>query len=351
MNKREVVNISGPLEAEAVRILRTIPGLGVTTEPAGDDHAVDATLQFAGEQTALVAVQVKGHANPATAWQLIHHAETHPDKPLLLIAGTTTAEARRILEEHGIAFIDGLGNAHIELPGFLFHIGGRGRAARKATDTPPPRLRGKAGVVAQALLLHPERDWQIKDLAAEAHVSAGLVHRVLTRLEKERVVMAEGAGPHRVRRLAAPTALLDLWAEEDVERPIRTTAYRLAQTPRQLIRDVGHALATVGWDHALTGAAAATLVAPFSTAVPIVEVWVAAAAAPEDLVATVGADPVPDGHNLVFLQGKTDAPLTFREQVEGLWLANRFRLYADLRRDPRRGREQARHLRDEVIGF
>jgi hypothetical protein len=60
---------------------------------------------------------------------------------------------------------------------------------------------------------------------------------------------------------------------------------------------------------------------------------------------------VVDGHNIVFLQAKDDAPLAFRERVKTLWLANRFRIYADLRRDPRRGREQAANLRREVIGF
>jgi hypothetical protein len=67
--------------------------------------------------------------------------------------------------------------------------------------------------------------------------------------------------------------------------------------------------------------------------------------------AAVGAAPVLDGQNVVFLQGKDDTPLVFREQIDDLWVANRFRLYADLRRDPRRGREQADHLRREVIGF
>jgi hypothetical protein len=60
---------------------------------------------------------------------------------------------------------------------------------------------------------------------------------------------------------------------------------------------------------------------------------------------------VADGHNVEFLQAKDDTPLAFREQAAGVWVASRFRVYADLRRDPRRGREQADHLRQEVIGF
>lgn len=350
MNKPALVNLRGPFEAAALRILRGIPGLAVMTQPGGADRGVAAILRFAGNRVP-VAVEFKRRANPATAWQLVHDAQERPDMPVLLIAGETTAEARKILEEHGIAVIDGLGNAHIELPGLLFHLEGHRRPEQKAGDTPPTRLKGKAGVVAQALLLHPDRAWHVKDLAHEGQVSGALAHRVLARLETEGIVAAQGTGPKRVRRVTDPTALLDLWAEENVERATRTPAYLLAQTPQQLIKALGTNLGRSGIEYALTGAAAASLVAPIITAVPIVDVWVTATAAPEELHNGAGADPVTDGQNVVFLQARDDTPLVYRERKKGLWLANRFRLYADLRRDPRRGREQAENLRREVIGF
>lgn len=350
VNKRELVNLEGPFEAEALRILREIPGLAVLTEPGGTNREFDAILRFAGNR-APVAVEFKRRANPATAWQLVHYAYERPDMRVLLIAGETTAEARKILEDHGIAVIDGLGNAHIELPGLLFHLEGHRRPEQKAGGTPPTRLKGKAGVVAQVLLLQPDRAWQVKDLAKEAQVSTGLAHRVLARLEDEEIVAAEGTGPKRVRRVTNPTALLDLWAEENVERPRRTLAHLLAQTPQQLIKELGANLGRAGIDYALTGAGAASLVAPFITAVPVAEVWVTATAAPAELYDGAQADPVTDGENVAFLQAKDDTPLVFHEKKKGLWLANRFRLYADLRRDPRRGREQAENLRREVIGF
>jgi hypothetical protein len=101
----------------------------------------------------------------------------------------------------------------------------------------------------------------------------------------------------------------------------------------------------------LTGAAAARLVAPFVTAIPVAEVWVTASATPEQVCEAAGAEPVADGENVMLLQAKDDSPLAFRERTDGLWVASRFRLYADLRQSPRRGREQADHLRREVIGF
>lgn len=340
------MKIAGSLEAEALRILREVPGLTVIAEPAGADRGVDAVLEFPGSH-APVALQVKTRASAATAWQLVHQAEHHRDVPLLLIAGETTAEAREILADHGIAVIDGLGNAHIELPGLLIHMEGR-RPHRQAR---PTRLAGKAGVIAQALLLHPGHGWQVQELAQEAGSSLGLAHRVLARLADEGLLATEGTGPRRVRRVADPAALLDLWAEETADRPTRTRAYLLAQSPRQLITELGSGLDHSGIAYALTGAAAGSLVAPFTTAVPIAEVWVTATTAPEQLYDAAGAEAVSDGHNVVFLQAKDDTPLAFREQASGLWVANRFRIYADLRHDPRRGREQAGHLRQELIGF
>ena len=350
MKNLDTVNIEGAFEAGALRILREIPGLTVVAEPTPPERGIDAVLRFAGNR-APIAVEFKRRANAATAWQLVQLAQDRPARPLLLIAGQSTAKAREILEEHGIAIIDGLGNAHIALPGLLFHLEGRRRPRRVGTTASPMRLRGKAAIVAQALLLNPERAWQVTGLAEQAQVSAALTHRVLTRLEGEGIVVAEGAGPHRVRRVTNPTALLDLWAEENVDRPIRTSAYLLAQTPKRLIEELGVRLGRGNIDYALTGAAGGSLVAPSTTALPVVEVWVQATAAAEHLYIAAGAGPVSDGQNVVFLQAKDDAPLAFRGRVNDLWVVNRFRLYVDLRRDPRRGHGQADHLRREVIGF
>ena len=267
--------------------------------------------------------------------------------PMLMIAGETTADAREVLQRHRIGVIDGLGHAHIELPGLLLHVEGH-RPRRQAW---PTRLNGKAGVAAQALLIHPERAWQVQQFAEEAGISLGLAHRVLSRLAGEGVVAAEGSGRNRIRRVTDPTALLDLWAEENTYQPTRTLAYLLAQNPRQLIGELGHGLDGAGIDYALTRAAAASMVAPLVTSVPVAEVWVTATAAAEQLYEATGAEAVADGPNVVFLQARDDTPLAFREQADGLWVASRLRLYADLRRSPRRGREQAEHLRREVIGF
>lgn len=333
-------------EAALARVLDAVPGLSLSAKTVRADDGVDGVLEFAGTRKR-VAFQVKARANAATAWQLVREVAGRLDMPVVLVAGESTADARRILREHGIGFVDSIGNAHIEMPGLLVHVQG----GQSAVYARPVRLSGKAGVVAQALLLDRGRRWQVQDLAQQTGVSDGLAHRVLVRLEAENLVASEGAGPRRYRYVTDLSGLLDLWAEEDRYRPVRTGAFVLAQGPRQLLTEVGQNLTARGIDYALTGAAAASLIAPFVTAVPVAEIWVAARAAPGMLPDAAGGEVADTGCNVVFWQASDDTPLTFREQVAGLWLANRFRLYADLRRDPRRGQEQAAHLRQEVIGF
>jgi hypothetical protein len=347
------VKLRGHFGPEDLRILREVPGVTVEGGGAGRGRRRgDAVLRF-GPASEAVAVEVKRRANAATAWQIVHQSWAAPDGNLLLVAGATTAEAREILERHGVAVVDGLGNAHVELPGLLLHTEGqRGRRGDASRPQTHARLAGKGGVAAQALLLQPTRDWKVQDLAAEAGVSIGLAHRVLARLETEGLVAAEGAGPRRVRRVADPTALLDLWAEENTDRSVqRVRAYRLAREPRALADAVSAGLDAAGIDHAVTGAAAAARTAPFVTAVPVAEVWVDSLAALEEAAAAAGAEVAETGHNLAFLQANGDEPLAFRRKVEEIWAVNPFRLFYDLRNDPRRGHEQAETLRREVIGF
>jgi hypothetical protein len=342
-------------EALALQLLRSVPGVhGVETQDSvSDGRRVDAIVRFSDRSTPVI-LEVKRHANAATARQLIDYAGHHDRDAAeyILVAGDSTTEARALLAEHGIGLIDGLGNAHVELPGLLVHMEQRRRTTARPTRPNLPRLTGKAGVVAQALLLQPERAWKVADVAGMAGVSAGLAHRVLTRLETENVMKAEGMGPRRNRRVVNPTALLDLWVEETTtERQHRVLAHVVARTPEARMRDLTNNLNARKTRYAVTGASAAVLLAPLVTAIPITEVWLSANVLATDALATAHAEHVAEGANVVFLQMKGDEPLAFAQRHQGIKTVNVFRLYADLRRDPRRGREQADNLRREVIGF
>lgn len=356
MNKPAAVNNVERFEAKALELLRKVPGVtAVETEvPIGNGRRVDGIVRFAGTD-ARVVFEIKRHANAAAAWQLIEYAKrlgVEEGYQYVLVAGDTTKEARALLVEHGIGLVDGLGNAHVELPGLLLHMEQQARKIVRAHRPAVPRLAGKAGAVAQAILLDPLRAWKVADVAVLAGVSPALAHRVLARLETEGVMTTQGKGPALVRQVPNPAALLDLWAEETTDgQSRRIPAFLLAQTPDRRLKELAKNLDAQGVDYAVTGAAAAKLVAPFVTAVPTTEVWVGPGILTVDLLQAAGAEPVEDGANVVFLQAKDNTPLAFRQRNAETWIVNVFRLYADLRRDPRRGREQADNLRTEVIGF
>jgi hypothetical protein len=348
------VKIEGDFDALAGRILDRLPDVEVIRREARgpSGRGADAVVRFAGSKTPVV-IEVRKRLNAAAARQAIALAEER-DLPVIAIAEETTADARRILAFHGVGIVDGLGNADLRLPGLWMRIEGHPQRDHLKTPTNAAlksRLSGKTGVAAQALLLEPERRWKVQELATQADVSNALAHRVLVRLEDEGLMKPEGSGPAKVRVLTDPGALLDLLAEETIVRPLRTPAFRLAQSPRALIRSIAKTLEGKEVDYALTGAGAASLVAPFVTAVPIVEVWVSAHLMVDRVLDEFGMAKAETGQNVELLQANDDGPLMFRRRTKPAWVANPFRLYTDLLHDPRRGREQAEVLREEVIGF
>lgn len=345
MKNRIIVNIGEQFEADASRVLRSIPELTVALTDEGDSQA-DAVVLY-GDSEMPVAVEFKTRVSSATAHMYVHRAK-HLKIPMVVMAGEMTGNAREILGKAGIGSVDGLGNVRLELPGLIMRITGTRQVRRSAL---PTRLSGKSGLIAQAMLLDVDRCWHVSDLTQRCAVSAGLVHRVLKRLEGEGVVEARGSGPNKIRRLSNPPALLDLWAEEHRDRLWRQPSFMLAQTTDHLISWLREGLETAGVDYALTGSAAAARMAPFITNVPVTEVWLASTADASDVCAELGAAPVESGPNVVFLQERYDGPLAFRTRQDGVWTVNVFRLYVDVRRDLRRGREQGDRLRQEVIGF
>jgi hypothetical protein len=360
------MNTTADIEARLRRILETVPGLVVTRVEAPpatpqdlrEGVLPDAMLTLAGCRQPIACV-LKANANAAVAWAFVHWASASQGSRPLLVAKETTAEAREILSRHGAAYIDGAGFAHVELPGLFIHVEARGagRRGRPAAARGTVRLAGRAGVVVQALLLDPRRDWGVHTLAQAAKVSPGLAHKVLQRLETEGIVASSGAGPAKIRRLTDPAALLDLWAEETRDQDVvRTAAFRFARTPRELVWRVAHGLDVNDIGHAVTGLAAAALMTPQGTAVPFTEIWVTEAVEVTEALRTIGADLADRDHNLVVCQARGDLPLAFKTKTpEGLWTVNAARLYLDLRGAPEAGggisREQANEARSRLLGF
>ncbi len=335
-----------PLAAWALSAIRAQPGFDAS-------FRADAEISIEGRSRPIV-LEAKRRVDVVNAHAIVALARQVPaSRDFVLVAETTSAGARQILEQNGVAYLDGLGNTSIRLSG-LFVRTGAVRVVNSTADraTTKGRLAHKGGLVAQALLLQPDRTWSVAEMADEAGVSSGLAHRVLARLEVASILSAEGLGPRKVRRMTNAAALLDLWAEEEKEPGSRlTAAFMLTRPGGRPAALISECLEGAGISHAITGNAAAAILAPALTSVPVTEVRVTAAIPAADVLKTMGARQVEEGANLVIVQGGDDAELRFRHKVGEIWVAANTRIYLDALRDPRRGKEQAQVFRETVLGF
>jgi len=329
------LKIRPPVPPPALRVLRDVPPIDAVV------------IDEAGRPT--VAVEFKSQvAAPDARMLAARFGSSRP--PMVVVANETTEPARAILQEAGIGVVDGVGNAHLELPGLTIHLLKPTRLARAKPGR--VRISGKTAVVVQALLLEPERDWKLTDLAKRAEVSVGTAHRAVRNLEDRELLIEKGRGPMRRRRVRDAGALLDLFAEELRDRGARSfMAYRFEQAERDLPKAVGRELGRQDLGYAISGVAAANILAPFLTAVPVVAIWISAEVPLASAAAAINAEATERGANLALMQMDDDTPLAFSMKRDHLRLANAFRVYVDAVRDPQRGAEQAEYFRRKVIGF
>lgn len=275
-----------------------------------------------------------------------------PDLPIatLVVAPDITDSARAFLRERGIGYWDLGGSLYLDLPQALYVL-----------DRPRPKpgarrlsaiYRGRAAQVLHALLLGPRRSWHVEEMAGRAEVSTYTVHHVFSFLEDQLWMEKQGSGPRAVRVLREPGALLDAWADVHSLALYRPHRYhRWARDPDQLERSIGKALDDAGLDHALTLDAGARLVAPFLTGAERLAILVADAPGLDRAAAAADLRPADEGDNVAFLATRDRWPLLFRRQIDRAWVASDVQLYLDLWASPARGREQARHLRTERLGY
>jgi hypothetical protein len=269
---------------------------------------------------------------------------------VLLAVPALSPGSRELLRNEGISYWDAGGSLYLKLPHALYYVD---RPAPKVEDRRIRSVyRGRTAQVLHALLLEPDRWWGVRELAAHAGVSPYTVHQVLTFLEEQLWMDKRGAGPGTERLLHEPGALLDAWAEvHSLAEYVPRRFHAWAQSPTALLRAVTDHLGQFSAEYALTLASGAQLVAPFGTDAAHVTVLVAPELDVPALAEHAGLRPVDEGETVTLLVSRDRAPLLFRREVDGLWVASDVQLYLDLWAFPRRGKEQARHLRAERLRY
>jgi len=317
----------------------------------------------------LVLVRYREHLSAGTARLVLGELQDAVE-PAVVLADRSTVAARRLLHEHGVGVVDGAGTARLSLPGLIVHtdpVPARSRGAAPRTEPSPKapaadarrgpdgrlrrvHLRGRSALVGRALLLWPGVDWHLQDLAARCGLSPSPVHFVLRRLEEDAILLTEGRGPRKTRRLVAREALLDLLAEEHEDRgAAHATGHRTEQgADVGLTAGVAAALQTAGVPYAVTGAAALEQMLPARSTAPAT-VWVGGDVPLTELLALVGARPDPRPANVELRRARDASPLAFSRTRDGVRLADHVRIYLDLIADPDHDPSHAGLLRRALV--
>ena len=207
------------------------------------------------------------------------------------------------------------------------------------------RLMGRTGVLAESLLLGGERAWAVQELAANAQVSMTLAHRVLTRLEREGLLLSKGLGPAKRRQVVNAKALAELWSQEEKPPKVALRGYLYSSSTEALAKRILELYpgAAVG------GTLAANLYQPTLTKVaPPLRVWVPGDFDP-DRLKDAGFQQTGEGANLELLQSKDD-PWRVHRSLDEVSRVSGWRAWLEVANVEGRTKELADALLMNLVG-
>jgi hypothetical protein len=325
-------------------ILAALPGITVRTGRG------KTTLRSDGRSWPLVVVS--GGLAPMAKATVPILAMLAGEKLGFVVAERLPQHVRKELEAAGCAYADGTGAAHIDVPGLYIHVEGRPNRRQLVTSTPAGI--GVVGVrTVQALLAEPERHWSAPDLAAAAACSIGEAHRVLTRLQTEGLVTAQGRKRTLRRTVPKPGDLLDWLATVPSARRIRERqyAYIYAADPAKLTTMISAHGFHGKLEYAFTGVAAAHIYgAKVTTAIPITMLRIAPTVPLADACRILQAEPVDSGPNVMLVRDLGEVGIHGRQFNGPAPLAPVTRVWLDMLDEPR-GEDAAALFREALIGW
>ena len=268
----------------------------------------------------------------------------------IVVAASLPRSLRRELAERRISYADARGHLYLRAAGLFLYVDVPSAAAAPATG----RISGigLVGIRAvQVLVMAPDHDWAVAELAEKAEVSVGEANKVLTLLERDQRIETHGRGPSKRRRIRDLGGILDWLATQPRARRVyrHLTCNLYARTPAELARRASRSLDAADISHAFTAGLAAMLLGSGPTSVPRSTMRVDPDHSLEAVADALGAEVTERGANLTLWSDDGLVGTHGRTQHEDAWVAPAVRVYLDLLSD-RRGADVAAHFREVVLG-
>ncbi len=304
-------------------------------------------IVVAGPHLFVVECKAAGTAAPvsAAAQQLRAHLEKSKTKAIPLVVSQFMGEVgRKLSEDLGVGWMDLSGNAGIKAPGLNIHIQGHPNRFKRP-GRPSSLFAPKSARVTRWLLMHPDRSFAQREMAAAIEMDEGFVSRVVRGLEQQELVVRESNGRVRVRDF---DVLLNAWHEAyDFSKHDILRGHIAARSSEDLFKSLGETLEREGIRAAATGLAGAWLLTHFAGFRRIT--FYVDRHLNDAVRRKLGFHEEQAGEN-VWLVVPNDAGVFHgARRHEGIECVHPVQAYLDLKGQPERAREAAEHLRKELL--
>jgi len=324
-------------------LLAELSAIQPEVEPARDNDA-DLVIRL-GNRVLVVEAKSNSQAGAVSdaAERAACAAEKFGDKAIGVVAVPFMGElGQRICREAGVGFIDLSGNVNIKAPLLLIHVEGRPNLF-VPRGRPSSVFAPKSSRIARLMLLDPERWWLQQELAESGDLGAGYVSRICKRLESERFIERNA---DRAVRPRDAHLLLDAWRNRyDFAAHKIVRGHVSARSGEELASRVSSVLEDSKHRYAMTGLAAAWLIAPFAN-YRLVSVYLDASPNAE-LLEELKCRREERGSNLWLVHPNDAGVFQGGEHVDGMACVSALQVYLDLGAMPERSEEAAEHLRKE----
>jgi hypothetical protein len=216
------------------------------------EHTFVAEVKSSSARTSLLSAFTQLDANAS---------KFGPKAIPLVVVPYMGALGRRFCDEHGLAWLDLSGNAHIKAPGLLINVQGQPNRFKRP-GRPSNLFAPQSSRIARHLLIEPHRSFTQRELSKATGLDEGYTSRIVRRLERDGLVVRDDQSSLRAND---PDQLLDAWHEVyDFSGHLIIKGYIAARSGDELLWRVAETLAQNEIGYAATGLGAAWLYTHFA---------------------------------------------------------------------------------------
>lgn len=281
----------------------------------------------------------------------VHDVLATRPKPDIIVGTEISRGAREEATSAGLSWVDETGAAELHfVRGNAAVIDVSRRGIERPRARPTPQWTMAVLGTAEALLTHPDETVTVSNIREHTGYSVEATTRALRFLEdRGHLESTARRGPRSARSVVDLDDLLEEYANAASEKrkPLSLSCGVSWNHPYVALEAIGDRWNKSGIEWAVTGAMAASILAPFATNLTSGEVYVDAVSLSELGRAAAAADVKPiEGGRLVLRPFPTKATNKLAVERDGLWIASWPRVYADVFHVGVRGEEIAEHLKE-----